>query len=110
MLDGREAADAPDDVGDRRAEGRVVDAEALPLDEHDLRLRVDPQAGLLEDAIAAAGLADVDVVPRDRLRSDRLADEERGHDERQPAEHGRLPVGRAPAAHPGRDVVGLPER
>src|SRR5207249_2912357 len=62
-------------------------------------------AGLLEDLVGLVGLARVRVLLADVLRADHLADRDRGDHEREPAEDGGLPVARAPAAHPGREVV-----
>ena len=92
----------------RKAGSAIV--ELLALDEHDLRLRVGLEAGLLENLVGLVGLADVGVLLVDLLRADRASDGDGDHDESEPPEHGGLPMTRTPATHPGRDVVRLLQR
>ena len=111
LLDRRVRAHGPDDVVDDGAEGGGVGRQSLALDEHELRLDVlVGEAGALEDLVGLLGLADVRVGVVDLLGADDVADEQRGNDERKPAEDRGLPVVRAPATHPGRDVVRLLQR
>jgi hypothetical protein len=100
----------PLDVLDDRTEGGVVCREGLRLDEDHLAelldrlaLLVHDEAGLVEDAVGRARLADVGVVLVDVDRRERHAHEDGRRDEREPAEDGGLPVVGAPTAHPGRE-------
>ncbi len=105
------------DVLDDRLEGRILRGQGLRLDEHHLALHLDVLAVLVEvearvvdDPIGGAGLADVRVVLVDALGADLHAQEGSDDDEREPAEDGCLPVARAPATHPGREVLRVLER
>ena len=96
-----------DRLADDRAERRVGGCARGRLHEHVLHLLVQLEAGVTDDVIGGASLADVHVVLVDRLHPDRPADHERGDHEREPAEDGRLAVLCAPTTHPGRDVGAL---
>ena len=63
---------------------------ALLLDA--LAVLVDGEAGVRDDPVGGAGLADVGVVLVDLLRADLHADEDGQDDEGEPAEDGGLPV------------------
>ena len=86
----------PDDpaVARIRGEGRVLDQHHLPL------LLVLVGEARVDDLVGRAGLADVALGCIEVLGAEEIADQERGGDERDPAEDRRLPVAGAPAAHP----------
>jgi hypothetical protein len=105
VLDRRERLHGGGDVVHGPLKRGVGERLRLALDEDDLRLRVELEARVLEDLVGLVRLADVRVLLVDVLRPHGLADHDRREDEREPAEDRRLPVARAPAAHPGREVV-----
>ena len=102
VLDGVQLRDARDDVDDRGLERGIVGVERGALDEDALPGRL-LEAGV-EDPVDAPGLAGARRVRVDGLRADRAPDREGDDDQREPAERRGLPVGGAPAAHPGREV------
>ena len=110
VLDRAERLHRSRDVCDHGAEGRVADGVARALDEHDLRLRVGLEARGAEQVVGLASLAGIGVVHVDLLGADHLAEGHGGNDEREPTEDRGLPVGCAPATHPGREVVRLLQR
>ncbi len=102
VRDDRDGGHAADDLLDGGPEGRVVGGERPALDEH--RLVGGLIERLVEDPGGPAGLAGEGLVVAELLGADRPADHDGGDDEREPAEDRGLPMARAPAAHPGRDV------
>ncbi len=107
----REAVECLHDVCDRRLEPGIAGLEGLRLDQNDLALLVGGRGeARLDQRVGRAGLADCEVARLEVLRADGGADDDGRGDEREPAEDRGLPVVRAPAAHPGRDVVRSLER
>jgi hypothetical protein len=78
----------------------------LALDEHDLSQRAGLfEAGLLEDLVGLVRLAGVAVGLVDLLQTGAHPEHDSGDHEREPAEDRGLAMARAPATHPGRQVV-----
>ena len=96
--------DRGDYVLDDRAEGGIAGLRGAALDEDALVGRV-AVAAPVDDLLRPAGLADAELVGVELLGSDHAAEDDGGDDECEPTEDGRLAVARAPAAHPGREVV-----
>jgi hypothetical protein len=106
-LDLLQVGDGVGDVVDRGAERRVVDRLRGALEQDGVADGLPELVG--EHRVDVARLARAGLVRVELLGADRVADHERGGDERDPAEDRRLLVARAPAAHAGRDVVRLAE-
>jgi hypothetical protein len=89
--------------------GRIVRGQRRVLDQHDLALVVEvPGETGLDDLVGLAGLAHVGVGGLEILGGDCRAGHDGRDHEGKPAEHGRLPVARAPGADAVGEVARLP--
>src|SRR5207244_2715339 len=101
-----------DRVVDDDMEPGAVGRRGLGLDEDELTLLLVVlvvEAGVVDDVIAALGLAAVLVGVLDVDRAGLEAEHGCEADERQPAKDRLLAVLRAPATHAGRQIVGTLE-
>ena len=109
VLHGRDLREAGDDVVDGGIEGSGAPAcSRAALDQHALT-RGHLESGI-EDPVHAAGLAGAGLIRIRLLHADLASDGEREQHEREPAEGGGLPVGRAPAAHAGSQIAAIAVR
>ena len=97
-----------DDVGDDRLELGARGLERFALDEHGLVDRL-VEAAAVDDLQRAAGVAGLGVGGLEGLGADHAAERDGDEHEREPPEDRGLPVGGAPAAHAGCEVLGLGE-
>ena len=98
-----------DDVGDDGLELGARGRERFALDEDGLVDRV-AEAAAVDDLQRAAGVAGLGVGGIERLGADHAAERDGDEHEGEPPEDRDLPVGGAPAAHAGCEVLGLGER
>jgi hypothetical protein len=84
--------------------GRPQRGRVVALHEHALARRLR-EAGLVQRAVGARGLADVRLAERQLLGPERAADGDDRDDEREPAEDGAPPVPHAPACGSGGHVA-----
>ena len=102
-----EGGDLLEHLADDDGEAAVVRGHRLRLDEHALRRR-PLEARVREDVLGRRRLAGGRVLLLQRRRAGRRPQEHGRRDERQPAEGGALPVGRAPARRARRSIVSSP--
>src|SRR5439155_10915634 len=103
VLNRRHVGNTRDDVPDRGVEGRRARSSGPALDQDALIVR-QLEAGI-QDSVHAARLAGSGRVRIDVLRADLAANCKSDGYDCEPTERRGLPVGRAPAAHPGCQVA-----